>query len=232
MYGVVHRPFVLATRRQMLAGSASIIGIAAASGRAEAWSPWWTAFSAGVASGWLVEALKSWGYVPGGSAPTTVQTPHAKETDQAQRQGYSVRPMYSGAYSGGDYELSEALRGEDFMALGTSNHGSNTCTVKFDKADAITLGLVASALRRKGLDAIATEAATLPIHPPSAYRMSGDRRHSQTFETPSHGTIAWSTNLRHPRPNMAASLRSGIVRADLRFARLDDGKWTFDVRPA
>jgi hypothetical protein len=222
--------YCIATRRQAIVGASSLIATMGIGSRAIAFTPWWTAFSAATAAGWLVEALKNWGLVPEAKASTSVQGAHGREAAPLLQQGYSVRPMYSGAYSGGDFELSEARQGEDFLALGTTSHGSNTCTLKFDKADTINLGLVATALRHKGFDPHEVEAAALPIHPPSANQFIANRRQSPTYMTPSHGTITWSTDVSDIRPNLATSIRSGIVNADLRFARLDSGRWTFDMR--
>jgi hypothetical protein len=223
------RTHSIATRRQAIVGAASIAVTTGIGGQARAFAPWWTAFSAAVAAGWLVEALKNWGMVPEAKAITSVQGDHGRAVTPLQQQGYSVRPMYSGAYSGGDFELSEARQGEDYLALGTTNHGTNTCTLKLDKADTINLGLVAKALRSKGFDAHEVEASALPLHPPAANRFVGNRRQSPSYMTPSHGTITWSTDINETRPNLATSIRSGIVSADLRFARLDSGRWTFDI---
>jgi hypothetical protein len=220
----------ITTRRQAILGASSLIITTGIGGPATAFAPWWTAFSAAVAAGWLVEALKNWGLVPEAKASTLVQGSHSEAIAPLQRQGYAVEPKYSGAYSGGDFQLSEARRGDDFLALGTTTHGNNTCTLKFDKADTINLGLVASALRNKGFDTRTIEAAALPIHPPSADQYVGSRRQSPTFMTPSHGTINWSTDVSGARPNFVTSIRSGIVRADLRFAQRDSGRWTYDMQ--
>ncbi len=216
------------TRREVVVGTAVLVGTSALSRPATAFWPWWTAFSAAVAAGWLVEAIKNWGLVPETRLNTSVQESHVAETTPLKQQGYSVQPKYSGPYSGGDFELSEATHGDDFLALGTTNHGHNTCTLKFDKADTVNLGLVASALRQKGFNTRAIEAATLPIHPPGANQYDGSRRQSPIFMTPSHGTINWSTDVSGTRPNFVTSIRSGIVQADLHFAQ-DNGRWVFDI---
>jgi hypothetical protein len=219
------------TRRVVLVGGASVIATTAGiSTPANAFLPRWIfSFTVGVAAGWMLEALKHWGLVPGSRAPTSVTAAHEREVAPLARQGYSVSPMYSGAYSRGDFELSEATRGDEFLALGTTNHGRSTCTPKFDKADTIHVGLVSSALRSKGFDTKDIETCVLPLHPNAANRFIGDRRHSPDYMTPSHGTIAWSTNVNAARGNFVTAIRSPVVNANLRFAHLENGKWTFDM---
>jgi hypothetical protein len=182
----------------------------------------------------MLEALKHWGLVPGSRAPTSVAAAHQREVGPLAQQGYSVRPVYSGTYSGGDFELSEATRGDEFLALGTTNHatvnGRTTCTPRFDAADALQLRLVSSALRSKNFDPRDIQACVLPLHPNAANRFIGDRRHSPDYMTPSHGTIAWSTNVNAARGNLATAIRSPVVKADLKFAEMENGRWVFDMK--
>jgi hypothetical protein len=221
------------TRRIVLVGGASTLAAAGMSSEASAfWPRWVISFSAGVAAGWLVEALKYWGLVPGSGATTVIAGAHAGKVAPLEREGYRVRPLYSGTYSGGEFELSEATQSDEFVALGTSSHrltnGRSTCTLRFDKADAIALGLIGSGLHRKGFDASDIQACALPLHPSEGYRLANGRRFTPSYMTPSHGTIAWSTDVNSSRPNLATAIRSPVVNANLRFARMDNGKWTFD----
>jgi hypothetical protein len=187
-------------------------------------------------AGWFVEALRYWGLVPGSSASTSVATAHESEAAPLVRQGYSVRPMYSGAYSDGDLMLSEATRGDEFLALSTTNHATvnrqTTCTPQFDKVDAAALRLVSGALRNKGLATNEIQACVLPLHPNESNRLVGDRRQSPAYMTPSHGTVAWSTNVHAPRGNLVTAIRSPVIRANLRFAQMPSGRWTFDMTRA
>lgn len=222
-----------ATRREVIVGTTTLLSstmLVPTSALALWPSPWWVAFSSAVAAGSLVEAIKNWGLNPDTKSKTDVENAHKQEVAPLKQQGYSVREVYRGPYSGGSFELSEANRGEDFLALGTTDHGPNICTLKFDKADAVALGLVSSALRQKGLGAKDAQDAALPLHPSQAARSVGNRRHSPSFMTPSHGSISWSTETGAVRPNLAASIRSRKVNANLRFACLDSGKWTFDMQ--
>ena len=226
--------YCVATRREALVGGASVIATVGMSTRASAAVPRWVfTFTAGVAAGWLVEALKHWGLVPGSKGSTSVAESHRREVAPFARDGYGVTPMYSGAYAHGDYELSEARRQDELVALGTTNHatvnGSTTCTPRFYKTDAIQLGLVSNALSQKGLDRHAIQSCVLPLHPNASYRLVGDRRYSPDYMTPSHGTIAWSTNVHSQRPNLETKIRSPVINANLRFATTDRGKWTFDM---
>ena len=222
--------YSIATRRQAIIGAASVVATTGFSGRATAFAPWWTAFSAAAAAGWLVEALKNWGLVPEAKASTSVHGSHAQVVTPLQQQGYSVQPLYSGAYSGGEFELSEARQGDNFLALSTTSHGNNTCTIKSDNADTIIQGLTSKALRHKGFDTHEVQACALPIHPPSANRFIGSRRQSPTYMTPSHGTIAWSTDVNDTRPNFETLIRSRIVNANIRFTKFDNGGWRFDMQ--
>jgi hypothetical protein len=221
---------ILTTRRQVIVGTASAAALTATRMPATAFGPWWIEIGAAVAAALLVEALKKWGLLPWESSPTTVQAEHDRQVTSVQQDGYSVQPLYSGAYSGGDLKLSKATRGDDFLALSTSNHGPNVCTIRLEKPDAVNLALVADALRQSGFNAGAIQAATLPVHPPAASQFAGNQRQSPEFMTPSHGMISWSTNWASSRPNLATSIRSGIVNADLRFAQLDSGDWTYDIK--
>jgi hypothetical protein len=225
-------PNSLVTRRQAIIGGGSVLALGGLIRPADAFGAWWIAFTAAVAAGWLVEALKNWGLVPHATAPTPVHDAHEQEALPLQEQGYSVKPLYRGAYSGGDFELSEATRGDDFLALSTTSHWNNTCTHRFDTADAINLGLVAKALNAKGFDPVDIQASAMPIHPPGQNQFSGSRRQSATYMTPSHGTIAWSTEVSSSRGNFVTSIRSDIVAADLRFAQREDGRWVFDMTTA
>jgi hypothetical protein len=223
--------YYVPTRRQAMIGVASLVGTTAMSGKVQAFWPWLGAFSAAAAAGWLVEALKNWGFVPDARTTTAVRQSHIQAIGPLQQQGYTVQPKYSGFYSGGDFELSEARRGDDLLAFGTTSHGHNTCTLTFDKADSINLGLVASALRKKGFDPGAIEASTLPVHPPGTNQYFGSRRQSPTYMTPSHGTIDWSTDVSGTRPNFVTSIRSDLIAADLHFVQ-DAGRWTYKMERA
>jgi hypothetical protein len=217
------------TRRVVLVGGASLIATSGIGTQADAQVPRWiVSFAVGIAAGYVLEALKHWGLVPGSRAITSVAGAHEREVASIAREGYSVRPMYSGTYPGGEFELSEATRGNEFRALSTSRHGSSICTPKLDNADAVHLGLVSNALRIKGLSARDTALCVLPLHPNAGNRLIGDRRHSPNYMT-SHGTIAWSTNVNAPRGNFATTIRSPVVNAGLRFAHMDNGRWTFDM---
>jgi hypothetical protein len=223
----------VATRRQALVGAASIAITTATGHQATAFIvPWAVRVGAGVASGWMVEALKNWGLVPGAKRDTAaaVQNDHLQKSADLQRQGYTVQALYAGDSAAGDFALSEARSGEDFLALGTTTHAT-TCTVKLDKADLASLAFTASALRQKGFEPRAIEAAGHPIHPAADNRLVGSTRYSPNYLTPS-GTIAWKTNVGNPRPNLVTAVRSGLINANLHFARLDSGKWVFDLRAA
>jgi hypothetical protein len=224
-------PFLM-TRRQAIVGGTSVIVTTGISSRASAFVvPWAGRIAVGVASGWLVEAIKNWGLVPEvrtNTAPV-VQNDHQQNVVVLQQQGYSVRPIYSGDSAAGDYALSEARQGEDFAALGTTTHGT-TCSLRLDKADTVNLGIVASALRQKGFDSNAIEAAGHPIHPRADNQFVGNDRYSPNYMTPSHGTIAWKTNLSNPRPNAITAVRSGIINTNIHVAQLDNGRWVYDMR--
>jgi hypothetical protein len=224
----------MTTRRQAMVGAASVIITTGISSRASAFIvPWAGQIAGGVAAGWLVEALKSWGLVPEARASTapTVYNDHRQNVVVLQQQGYSVRPLYSGGSAAGDFALSEATLGEDFAALGTTSHDDSTCTLRLDKVDTVNLGVVASALRQKGFAASAVEAAGHPIHPRANNEFVGNERYSPEYMTPAHGTIEWKTNLSNPRPNAITAIRSGIVSCNVHVARRDGGGWTFDMRP-
>jgi hypothetical protein len=223
----------MSTRRQAIAGVASVIVTAGIGSPARAFILAWAGrVAAGVAAGWLLEALKSWGLTPHARAATVapVQDDHQRNVFILQQQGYSVQPTYSGGSAAGDFILSEATRNEDFLALGTTTHGS-TCTVRLDNADAVNLGVTATALRLKGFESHAVEAAGHPIHPAAGYQFVGNERYSPNYMTPSHGTIAWKTNVNNPLPNFVTAIRSGIVNTNLHIAQLDSGRWVFDMRP-
>jgi hypothetical protein len=223
--------YLIPTRRQAILGGAGFVGATAiGGGRAEALLPWLSAVTAAVAAGWLIEALKGWGLTPGTNLGTSVAGSHAQEAAPLQQQGYNIQPKYSGGYSGGDFKLSEAIRGGDFLVLSTTSHGTNTCTHKFDSADTTQLGLAAKLLRSKGINAPTVQALTLPVHPPGANQFVGSERQSPVYLTPSHGTIAWSMDLADSRPNFVTSIRSGPVNVDLLFAQRDDGGWNGDVQ--
>jgi hypothetical protein len=168
--------------------------------------------------------------VPGAKIAPEVSDDHNLAIAPLEQQGFTVRPKFSGKFDGGDLRLSEARQADDFLALSTTNHGNNVCTLKLDKPDTIALNVVANALRQKGFDGRSVQAATLPMHPPAANQYVGNRRFSPTYMTPSHGTISWSTDVSSARPNPATEIRSGIVRTNFRFAQRNDGTWTFDMQ--
>jgi len=224
---------VTPTRRRAIAGVASVIVTAGVGSPARGFILSWAGrVAAGVAAGWLLEALKSWGLTPRSSAATiaAVENDHAEKVTVLRRGGYEVEPIYSGRSAAGDFMLSEATRDEEFLALGTTTHGT-TCTVRLDKADAMNVGLVATALKQKGFAPHLIEGAGHPIHPAAGYEFVGSERYSPTYMTPAHGTIAWKSNVNNPRPNFVTAVRSRILNANLHFAQLHGGRWTFDMRP-
>src|SRR5262245_26413622 len=156
----------VATRRQAIVGAASLVLTAGLGRPASAFAPWAGTIAVGVATGWLLEALKGWGLVPEAKASTApaVYQDHRQSVVVMQQGGYSVRQIYSGDSAAGDFALSQATLGNDLAAIGTTTHGS-TCTLTLDKADAMNLGFVATALRQKGFSPSAIGAAGHPIHP-------------------------------------------------------------------
>src|SRR5437879_612090 len=84
----------ISTRRYALTGAGSVILATTISPRAIAMWPWFAAFSAAVAAGWLVEAIKNWGLVPQSRTSTPVAGMHAREVAPLEQQGYSVKPLY------------------------------------------------------------------------------------------------------------------------------------------
>jgi hypothetical protein len=220
------------TRRQAVVGAASLILTAGLGSPASAFIvPWAGAIAVGVASGWLVEALKNWGLVPEAKASTVpeVYNDHRQNVIVMQQEGYNVRQIYSGGSAAGDFALSQAARGHDLAALGTTIHGS-TCTLMLDKADAMNLGFVATALRQKGFSPSEIEAAGHPVHPRADNRFVGNERYSPNYMTPSHGTVAWKTRLSNPRPNLVTAVRSPIVNCNVHVDQLDNGKWLLEMR--
>jgi len=224
----------MVTRRQAIVGAASVIITTGISSRASALGsivPWASQIAVGVASSWLVEAMKSWGLVPGATANTAqaVNNDHRNNVSALRDEGYNVRLMYSGDCAAGDFELSQATLRDDYRAFGTTFHGS-TCTVFLDKADTVNLGCVASALRKRGYSARVAEAVGHPIHPSEDYEFLGNERYSPEYDTPAHGTIAWKTNLRNPRPNAITAIRSPIVNRNVHVERQDSGRWIIEMR--
>jgi hypothetical protein len=181
--------------------------------------------------GMLAAVLKGWSSTSLTGCISTEGTNNERSDCGVFGEGFAVRPMYSGGSAAGDFIVSEGTQADDFLALGTTSHGTNTCALRFDKADTANLALVSGALRQKGFYSNAIEAAGHPIHPPADNRYMGNERYSPTYMTPSHGTIAWKTNVSNPRPNLVTAVRSPIVNGNLRFAQLDDGRWTFDMGP-
>ena len=220
----------LVGRRDLVAGASSAALAGCFSTSASAASPAWvSAFAVAFVAGWLVEVFKNFNLVPGPDPQSATKSAHERESERFRREGYRVRPIYAGVYSHGELELSEAIREEELRALSTSTHGTNTCTPIFDNADVIALRLITTVLIKKGYSTKDIEACALPIHPSAVNSYKGDRRFSPTYLTPSQGTIAWSTRHLDRQPNLVASLRSPIVRADLRFAEFD-GRWKFDFQ--
>jgi hypothetical protein len=219
----------IATRRQTLVGAASVIITTGISTRASAqflpWALTWAGkISVGVASGWLVEALKNWGLVPGAKASNASLTYdfHEEDENKKRHEGYNVQLLYRGRSAAGDFAISEARRGDDFEALGTTTHVS-TCTLHLDKADAVIVGVVADALQQRGLNSYATEAAGHPIHPRAENLFAYNERYSPNYMTPSGGTIAWKTNLSNPRANGIAAIRCPIISTNVHVAQSDNG---------
>lgn len=221
--------YFIPTRRKAIVGAASVIATMGMGSRSIALAPWWTAFSAAfsaqLATFGIVEALKNWGFDLGTRTRTSVQTAHQQEVAPLRNRGFDIRPLYAGGYSRGDFEVSEAVQGEDYFALSTTNRSSDICTLRFRPADAIHIGLVSRAFHKMGLHSSEIEAATLPLYRQEGTRFFfGDRKRSPTYVTPSRGTISWSTDFAIDTPNFTTLIRSNVVRVDLRFLR-KNGRW-------
>src|SRR5689334_4127685 len=66
-------------------------------GRPEFQPVFWSGFLSGVASGWVLEALKNYGMIPGAQAATTpsVSNHHVNEDNVLSSQGYNTDNLYS-----------------------------------------------------------------------------------------------------------------------------------------
>jgi hypothetical protein len=219
----------IVTRRNALVGSFSITIITGTGYPAAAALPAWIgAVAAGTVSGWLVEALKNWGLVPQPRQQVRrdVVEHHDQETTNLRRQGYAIKPMCSGAYSTGGIEVAEATKGDQLRLISTTSHGQKTCALGFDKIDSANLCFVAAAMIAKGLSPLEAQAVSLPIHAETTNRhtFSDNVRRSPAIMTPSHGTIALSTNFGENRPNMRAAVRSPRINSDV-YVWNDKGQW-------
>ena len=212
------------TRRQTIFGGASAFAIIGSGNQATAYWPWLATVAAGVASGWLVKALENWDLISRPQISATVNQDHYEKAASLQGQGYDLEPLFRGSYRGGDYLLSQGTRGQDFTALSTADHGATICTQRWDNLAAINLGLSSDAMRQAGLTKDRIQAATLPIHPLGTGGQEGSVKFSTAYLTPSHGQIAWSTDLSNPSPNCATSIR-GDLNADIRCDMRSDGLW-------
>jgi len=238
----------MATRRQAIVGAASVIITTGISSRASAFAsivivPWAKQIAVGAASDLLVETIKNW--FPGAKTPTApaVSDDHRRNVSALRHRGYNVGLMYSGDCAAGDFELSQATRGDDLVALGTTIDKRDTralflgpCTLELDKADTVILGLVARALEQsKECPDSLVEAVGHPIRCSDSLfdtnnRIGGKERYSPKYMTHA-GTIAWKTNLTDPWPNAVAAIRSRKLEHNFRV-RLDEGfKFKFAMLP-
>jgi hypothetical protein len=238
----------MATRRQAIVGAASVIITTGISSRASAFAstativPWAKQFAVGAASDLLVETIKIW--FPGAKTPTApaVSDDHLRNVSALRHRGYNVGLMYSGDCAAGDFELSQATRGDDLVALGTTINKRDTralfpglCPLELDKADTVILGLVAKALEQsKECPDSLVEAVGHPIRCSDLFdtnnRIGGKESYSPKYMTHA-GTIAWKTNLTDPWPNAVAAIRSRKLEHNVRV-RLDEGfKFKFAMLP-
>jgi hypothetical protein len=224
----------MATRRQAIVGAASVIITTGISSRASAFAstativPWAKQFAVGAASDLLVETIKIW--FPGAKTPTVpaVSDDHRRNVSALRHRGYNVGLMYSGDCAAGDFELSQATRGDDLVALGTTIDKRDTraalflgpCALELDKADTVILGLVARALEQsKECPDSLVEAVGHPIRCSYSFdtnnRIGGKESYSPKYMTHA-GTIAWKTNLTDPWPNAVAAIRSRNLENNVR----------------
>jgi hypothetical protein len=194
---------------------------------------WLAAVTAGVASNYLFEMIKNWGLVPGSTAATAVAPEHQQEQRKLHNEGYKTKKMYSGAMSGGDLELSEAISDDDFMALGTSGksgHHHSVCNSRFSKQSVAAMRLTSGVLGRH-MSAEAVRACTVPIHSTENDRVhrNGDLT-SASYMSPSGGSISWKgTDLATDRPRFVTEIRSPQYTGAVRIARKPEGGWVYDV---
>jgi hypothetical protein len=236
----------IATRRQAIVGAASVIITMGISSRASAFAsivPWAKQIAVDAASDLLVETIKTW--FPGAKTATAlaVSDDHRRNVSALRHQGYNVGLMYSGDCAAGDFELSQATRGDDLVALGTTidKRGARTrlflgsCSLEMDKADTVILGLVARALEQsKECPDSLVEAVGHPIK--CSYdslivdnSIEGKERYSPKYLT-HDGTIAWKTNLTDPWPNAVAAIRSQNLKNNV-SVRLDIEGFKFAMLP-
>jgi hypothetical protein len=249
----------MATRRQAIVGAASVIITTGISSRASAFAstativPWAKQFAVGAASDLLVQMIKIW--FPGAKTPTApaVSDDHLRSVSALRHRGYNVGLMYSGDCAAGDFELSQATRGDDLVVLGTTINKRDTralfpglCPLELDKADTVILGLVARALEKsKECPDSLVEAVGHPIRCSDPILATG-RIDPRFFDTNNRigekesyspkymthaGTIAWKTNLTDPCPNAVAAIRSRKLEHNFRV-RLDEGfKFKYAMLP-
>lgn len=199
----------------------------------EAQPIFWSGFLSGVASGWVLEALKNYGLVPGAQAPVTssVASHHANEGNSLFSLGYNTDPLYSGSYSGGHLAVSGAQRGNNYLAFNTSDHGSNTCTVRHYVPDIYAMNAVTRILRSEHVPKRLIEAYALPIHGDNIgnYDELGHTV-SRTSMTPSGGAITWRARHNGTEPIVTAQIRSPDLNANIRAVpNGTNWKYTYDT---
>lgn len=183
----------------------------------------------GVASGWLVEVMKNYGLVPGVSngVNPAVSDAHWHERSAFEDSGYNVDDLYTGHYSAGDLAISGLSFGHDYIALGTSDHGTSTCCLVHYVPDICALQAVTTILSEEGFSAADIEAAAMPIHGDRCGEYT-DFGHStwRSAETPSGGNMMWQTHQDHGELQVDAKLRSTEVKANVSAIR-ESGRWKY-----
>jgi len=219
-------------RRQVCIGLISFTGASVLGFRAEAaLLPWVSHFSAGAAANLLVETMKNYGWIPERQSHANLRPSHSAAEGSFERQGYAVKRVYIGDYSVGRAEVSQASRGTDVQSVCTTDHhGGQVCSIVKDKADVIMQGVTTSILRHKGLSPRQIEAVAFPLHPPAANHISGNRRMTPSFMTPSHGTVRWTSDMTRT-PNFSVQIRSQIVGCDIVANYAGDNSWAYDYQP-
>lgn len=196
----------------------------------------WSQVIAAVVGGWLVEALRNYGLVPGGEfgAQSGVQNAHAKAVDEYSSSGYDITNVYQGDYSDGDCEFSYALRSDyEFLAFGTTDHRSGDdrriCNRLYRKEDVLAMHGITSALRYYGKSTSEIEACAFPMHGmrPGSYGWTGHDDWPE-FMTPK-GTMSWCAASDGPdEQRVSARIRSDDFNGDVK-ARREKSHWTFSI---